>query len=157
MASRIGVGDEAPDFELQSQSNDTVRLSKFRGQKPVVLFFYPRDDSAGCTAEVCSFRDSYEDFTEAGAEVIGISSDSVDSHDKFAGKHRLPFTLVSDPGGTIRTAFDVPNTMGKMLPGRVTYVIDTEGIVRYVFNSQMNVFGHVKSALKVVRELQNGQ
>lgn len=157
MASKIDVGDEAPDFELPNQKGETVRLAKFRGQKPVVLFFYPRDDSAGCTAEVCSFRDSYEDFSEAGAEVIGISSDSVESHEKFAGKYRLPFTLVSDRGGAVRSEYGVPSTMGKLLPGRVTYVIDVEGIVRHVFNSQVNVFGHVKSALKVLRDLQNGQ
>jgi peroxiredoxin Q/BCP len=153
MAEKIGAGDVAPDFELLSQKGEKVRLSAFRGSKPVVLFFYPRANSAGCTAEVCAFRDSYEVFTDAGAEVIGISSDAVSAQEHFAGKHSLPFLLVSDEGGQVREAYGVPNSMGKLLPGRATYVIDKEGVVRHVFNSQMNINGHVKTAVKVIGEL----
>ena len=152
MADRsVGVGDSAPDFTLDSGSGP-VALSAYRGDKVVVLYFYPKDDSYGCTKEACAFRDSFEDFVDAGAEVIGVSSDSVASHESFAGKHRLPFTLVADPGGAVRRQFGVPSTLG-MLPGRVTYVIDREGVVRHVFNSQMRIGDHVGQALDVVRRL----
>lgn len=153
MADRIGVGDDAPDFTLPSQTGFDVTLSHFQEKKTVVLFFYPKDDTRGCTAEVCSFRDSYEVFAEAGAEVIGISSDSVDSHERFAGKYALPFTLVSDRDGEVRKRYGVPSTLG-ILPGRVTYVIDRSGKVRHVFNSMTNIGEHVQGALKIVQELQ---
>jgi len=152
-APQIGLGDRAPDFTLPTQSGTEVTLSDFRDKKTVVLFFYPKDETAGCTAEVCSFRDNYEVFTEAGAEVIGISSDSVSSHERFAGRYSLPFTLVSDEGGEIRKRYGVPSKLG-ILPGRVTYVIDRSGVVRHVFNSMVNINGHVKGALKIVQELQ---
>lgn len=153
MADKIQTGDQAPDFTLPSQGGDEVTLSDFRNRKTVVLFFYPKDETAGCTAEVCSFRDNYEVFAEAGAEVIGISSDSVESHQKFAQHYSLPFTLLSDRGGAVRKTYGVPSTLG-LLPGRVTYVIDRSGQVRHVFNSQSNIGGHIKSALKIVQELQ---
>jgi peroxiredoxin Q/BCP len=152
-APQIGVGDQAPDFTLPTQLGTEVTLSEFREKKTVVLFFYPKDETAGCTAEVCSFRDNYEVFTEAGAEVIGISSDSVSSHERFAGRYALPFTLASDEGGQIRKRYGVPSKLG-ILPGRVTYVIDRSGVVRHVFNSMVNINGHVKGALKIVQELQ---
>ena len=149
---RVGVGDPAPDFTLPSQSGEDVRLSAYRGERVVVLYFYPKDETAGCTAEACAFRDNYEVFTEAGAEVIGISSDSVESHEEFAAHHRLPFVLVSDRGGAVRKRYQVPTTLG-LLPGRVTYVIDQQGIIRYVFAQQLNVAQHVEKALRIVREL----
>lgn len=153
MADKIETGDQAPDFTLPDQRGENVTLSDFHGKKTVVLFFYPKDETAGCTAEVCSFRDHYDVFTEAGAEVIGVSSDSVESHDKFAQHYSLPFTLVSDKGGVVRKRYGVPATMG-LLPGRVTYVIDRSGVVRHVFNSQVNIGAHIKNALRVVQELQ---
>ncbi|MGH2516333.1 MAG: peroxiredoxin, partial [Ktedonobacterales bacterium] len=104
------------------------------------------------TAEACAFRDHYEVFKEAGAEVIGISSDSVGSHEGFAAHHRLPFALVSDAGGAVRKRYQVPSTFG-LLPGRVTYVIDQQGIVRYMFSQQLNATQHVTEALRIVREL----
>ncbi len=152
-AVKIGLGDEAPDFTLPSQTGAEVTLSDFRDKKTVVLFFYPKDETAGCTAEVCSFRDNYEVFAEAGAEVIGISSDSVSSHERFAGRHSLPFTLVSDAGSVVRKRYGVPSKLG-LLPGRVTYVIDRAGVVRHVFNSMVNINAHVKGALEIVRQLQ---
>ncbi len=108
----------------------------------MVLYFYPKDDTRGCTAEACAFRDSYEVFTDSGADVIGISSDSPGQHAAFASKHRLPFTLLSDQGGQIRKRYGVPAVLG-LLPGRVTYVIDRQGVVRQVFNSMTNISGHV--------------
>ncbi len=122
----------------------------------VVLYFYPRDDTRGCTAEACAFRDSFEVFTDAGAEVIGVSSDSVDRHAAFADKHKLPFTLLSDKGGQVRKLYGVPAVLG-LVPGRVTYVIDREGTVRHSFNSMTNIGQHISDALRIVRELQAGQ
>jgi thioredoxin-dependent peroxiredoxin len=146
----VGVGSKAPDFSLPSQSGEMVNLKDFLGQKPVVLFFYPKDDTPGCTKEVCAFRDDYEEFGKLDAEVIGVSSDSVDSHRRFASKHDLSFTLLSDEGGKVRKLYGVPSTFG-LFPGRVTYVIDEEGVIRYVFSSQLGVEQHVKEALKALR------
>ncbi|HKD87206.1 MAG TPA: peroxiredoxin [Streptosporangiaceae bacterium] len=156
MARGIRAGDKAPDFTLSSQSGEQVRLRDRLGQRVVVLYFYPKDDTRGCTAEACAFRDSYEVFTDAGADVIGISSDSVASHAAFADKHKLPFTLLSDKGGHVRKSYGVPAVLG-LVPGRVTYVIDRKGTVRHVFNSMTNIGQHISDALKVVRELQAGQ
>ena len=156
MARGVQVGDKAPDFALPSQSGDQVRLSDRLGERVVVLYFYPKDNTRGCTAEACAFRDSHEVFTDAGAEVIGISSDSADKHAAFAGQHKLPFTLLSDAGGQVRKSYGVPSVLG-MLPGRVTYVIDRTGIVRHVFNSMTNIGRHVNDALDVVKKLQAEQ
>lgn len=148
----IQVGDLAPDFTLPNQAGTPVTLSDFRGKKAVVLYFYPKDDTPGCTIESCTFRDSYTDFEATGAEVIGISSDSPASHQQFAAKHKLPFTLVSDEGSKVRNAYGVPSTLG-LLPGRVTYIIDLEGKVRHIFNSQFNPKAHVSEAIKVIKAL----
>jgi peroxiredoxin Q/BCP len=126
-----------------------VSLSDFLGRKPLVLFFYPKDDTPGCTKQACAFRDDHEEFGKLDAEVIGISSDSVDSHKRFAGKHSLPFLLLSDEGGTVRKLYGVPNTFG-LFPGRVTYVIDAEGTVGHVFASQLGVEKHVEEARKAL-------
>ncbi len=149
---RVGVGDRAPDFALPNASGETVRLSDFQGQRNVVLYFYPKDESLGCTAQACAFRDSYQDFQDAGAEVIGVSSDSEESHGQFATHHRLPFILLSDRGGAVRKRYGVPATMG-VIPGRVTYVIDKQGIVRHVFSSQSNIGRHISDALETLRAL----
>jgi thioredoxin-dependent peroxiredoxin len=152
----VRVGDKAPDFTLPSQSGAPVRLHDRIGQRVVVLYFYPKDDTRGCTAQACAFRDSYQAFTGEGADVIGVSSDSVDRHAAFAGKHNLPFTLLSDAGGKVRKTYGVPATLG-LIPGRVSYVIDRDGTVRHVFNSMTNINGHIKDALDVVRKLQSQQ
>jgi peroxiredoxin Q/BCP len=148
----IREGDTAPEFEAVGHAGQTVRLADFRGKQPVVLFFYPKDGTPICTREACAFRDAYEDFVAAGAAVIGVSGDPAESHRAFAEAHRLPFTLLSDPGGSLRRLFGVPKTLG-VLPGRVTYVIDAAGVVRCVFNSQMFAGRHVAEALRVLREL----
>ncbi len=146
----IKAGDKAPDFELQQQDGTTFRLYDVLKTKNVVLYFYPKDNTPGCTKQACEFRDQYEVFKEYGAEVIGISSDSEDSHEKFGQTHRLPFVLLSDKGGRIRKLFGVPRTMG-IVPGRVTYVIDQQGTVRFVFNSLTKPLEHVKKALNVLQ------
>jgi peroxiredoxin Q/BCP len=153
MARGIQVGDKAPDFTLPSQSGEQVRLQDRLGERVVVLYFYPRDDTRGCTAEACAFRDSHEVFADAGAEVIGVSSDSVGKHAAFADKHKLPFTLLSDQRGRVRKRYGVPAVFG-VLPGRVTYVIDRQGTVRHVFNSMTNIGQHVGDTLEVVQRLQ---
>jgi peroxiredoxin Q/BCP len=151
MAS-IRVGDRAPDFALTSHTGERVSLAEFRGSKAVVVFFYPKDGTAVCTKEACSFRDAYENFVQAGAVVIGVSSDSVESHQAFAGGHRLPFVLLADTDGSLRRSFGVSKTLG-IMPGRVTYVIDKEGVVRHMFTSQFSADRHVSEALAVVRQL----
>jgi peroxiredoxin Q/BCP len=152
MADRIKVGDKAPDFELKSQRGEAIKLRDYLGKKAVVLYFYPKDETPGCTKEACAFRDSYEVFKEAGAEVIGISSDDEESHSIFSLKYSLPFALLSDEGGKVRHEFGVPSSLG-LLPGRVTYVIDKEGVVRSIFSSQTDIDGHVNETLKVLRSL----
>src|SRR5215475_4952188 len=154
MARGIEVGDKAPDFTLPSQSGDQVRLYDLLGRSVVVLYFYPKDETRGCTAEACAFRDSHEVFAEAGAEVIGVSSDSAGKHAAFADHHKLPFTLLSDKGGRVRKSYGVPPVLG-LIPGRITYVIDRTGTVRHVFNSMTNIGQHVGDALAVVRRLQS--
>jgi peroxiredoxin Q/BCP len=150
----VGVGSKAPDFTLLSQSGEMVSLRDFLGKKPVVLYFYPKDDTPGCTKEACAFRDSFEEFRKLDAEVIGISSDSVESHRSFAKKHDLPFTLLSDEDGKVRRLYGVPNTLG-LFPGRVTYVIDEEGVVRHIFSSQLGMEKHVEEALKALRSIES--
>ena len=153
MRIEVKVGDKAPDFELATSSGETVRLSDYLGKKTVVLYFYPKDFSPGCTKEACAFRDNYELFKDAGAEVIGVSSDTMESHSSFSAKLSLPFKLLSDKGGKVRETFGVPSSLG-MVPGRVTYVIDKQGIVRYIFNSQINPERHMEESLNIVRSLQ---
>lgn len=150
----IQAGEKAPDFEKPVHNGESVRLSQYQGQKAVVLYFYPKDETPGCTAEACTFRDNYEDFVEAGAVVIGVSSDSEDSHRSFASHHRLPFLLISDKDQKIRKAYGVPKTLG-LLPGRVTFVIDRDGVIQHTFNSQINAKKHVTEALGVVKSLPN--
>jgi len=148
----LKVGDVAPDFTLPAQEGRTVRLSDFRGKKPVVVYFYPKDNTPGCTTEACTFRDQYHDFQQMGAEVIGISSDDTASHEGFATKHRLPFILLSDTDGAVRKAYGVPATLG-LLPGRMTFVIDQDGVIRHIFNSQLRAARHVEEALGILKKL----
>jgi peroxiredoxin Q/BCP len=150
------VGERAPEFRLRDGQGREVALSSLLGKGPVVVFFYPKDETPVCTAEACAFRDSYEDFQTAGAEVVGISQDGVDSHDAFARRHKLPFPLLADEGGRVRKDWSVPNTLG-ILPGRVTYVLDAAGVCQHVFSSQFRAGKHVEEALSVVRSLARGR
>jgi len=152
MKKQLSVGDKAPDFSLFSQKGSVVNLRDLLCASEVVLYFYPKDNTPGCTAEAKAFRDSYSVFKEMGAEVVGVSSDSVDSHIGFASRCDVPFTLLSDPGGKVRKLYGVPSTLG-LLPGRVTYVIDTQGVVRHIFNSQFNATKHVEEAISVLRSI----
>ena len=146
----VKIGDIAPDFSLESASGQRVSLSDFRGMKSVVLYFYPKDETTGCTREACGFRDSYEAFKRLGAEVLGVSSDSSESHRKFAEHHTLPFTLLSDPKKVVRKLYGVRSSIG-IIPGRVTYIIDREGRVIHIFNSQTRPEEHVREALRILK------
>jgi peroxiredoxin Q/BCP len=149
----VRVGDPAPDFTLLAATGQPVSLSQYRGQSEVILFFYPKDHSPVCTAQACSFRDSYEALRSAGAEVIGVSTDSVESHRHFAGRNRLAFHLLSDSDGAVRARYGVPRTLG-VIPGRVTYLIDKQGVVRHIFASQFQPARHVDEALRVLQQIQ---
>ena len=146
------TGDRAPDFKLPSLRGGEVGLSDFAGKKNVVLFFYPKDETPGCTVEACTFRDAYQDFVDAGAEVIGVSNDSVESHQSFANRHHLPMQLLSDRGGRVRELYGVKKTLG-LIAGRETFVIDKQGIVRHVFRSQINAKAHVAESLEVLKRI----
>jgi thioredoxin-dependent peroxiredoxin len=152
----VKIGDLAPDFILEAASGQKVSLSDFKGKRSVVLYFYPKDETMGCTKEACGFRDSYEVFKRLGAEVIGISSDSSESHRKFAEHYSLPFTLLSDPKKEVRKLYGVKSSMG-IIPGRVTYVIDTEGRVIHIFNSQTRAEEHVREALRILEASTSGR
>ena len=141
----VAIGEIAPDFVLPRADGTPLQLSSLRGRK-VVLFFYPRDDSPVCTVQACAFRDVYEELTTAGAEVVGVSSDSADSHRRFAANRELPFPIVSDPDGAVRRLYGASSSLLFGKTGRVTYLIDEEGIVRDVFSSMFRPFEHVRRA-----------
>ena len=149
---KVKVGDKAPDFTLPNQDGEIVSLSDYIYKKNVVLFFYPKDFSPGCTTQACSFRDHYENFTDLGAEVIGISSDSVESHKRFLDEYLLPFTLLSDEDGEVRSLYGSTKGFG-MLPGRYTFILDKSGTIQHIFTSETNMTKHIDEALKVLREI----
>jgi len=132
---------------------DDVTLSEFLGKKNIVLYFYPKDETTGCTKEACTFRDNYEELTNLGAEVLGVSGQSVESHKSFASHYGLPFILLSDEGNKVRELYGVPSSMG-IIPGRVTYIIDKKGMVRHIFNSQTQAQRHVEEAKKTLLEIE---
>jgi thioredoxin-dependent peroxiredoxin len=156
MSDRIKEGDKAPDFELRKPDGGLFRLKDHLQENNVVLYFYPMDNTPGCTKQACLFRDQYEVFKEQGAEVVGISSDSADSHHKFERSYKLPFILLSDKGNQVRNLYGVPRKFG-LIPGRVTYVIDRTGTVQYVFNSLSKPEEHVHNALEVLKRINQKQ
>ncbi|WP_395044839.1 peroxiredoxin [Flavobacterium sp.] len=147
----LKIGDKIPNFKLNDANGNLFESSSLLG-KPSVIYFYPKDNTAGCTAQACSFRDQYEDFKDLGAAVIGISSDSVSSHQKFAKQYKLPFVLLSDASKKIRKLFGVPTGMFGLIPGRVTYVADKEGIIKMIFDSMMPK-NHISNALKAIKKM----
>lgn len=152
MGNAPRVGERAPDFTLPRADGTPFRLSDAVRRGVVVLYFYPKDETMGCVAEACAFRDEYDVFTEAGAEVVGVSADSSESHRQFAAHHRLPFVLLTDADGAVRKLYGVGKALG-ILDGRMTYVIDTKGVVRHVFSSRLQPTRHVAEALAIVRGL----
>lgn len=148
----LKVGDTVPDFMAKDAKGNTFDSSTVVGKKPVVIYFYPKDDTRVCTEQACNFRDHYEDFTDLGAEVIGVSGDSTTSHQKFAQKHQLPFTLLSDHDKKLRNLFGVPTALFGLIPGRVTYVIDKKGIVQLIFDNLSGKI-HIEKALQILKKI----
>lgn len=148
---KIEIGNQVPSFSLPDQNDILFNVKDYIG-KPMVIYFYPKDDTPGCTKQACKFRDDFESFTDLGALVIGISADSVASHKKFEEQYNLPFILLSDTKNEVRQLFGVPKNLF-LIPGRVTYVIDKNGIIQYVFNSQLSTDKHIENALKKLKEI----
>jgi thioredoxin-dependent peroxiredoxin len=153
ISQKIEKGSKVPSFTLKDQNGKLFDINTVLGKKNLVIYFYPKDDSPGCTKEACAFRDQFEVFTQADALIIGISGQSVESHKKFAEKYHLSFTLLSDEGNKIRKLFGVPTDLFGAIPGRVTYVVDKAGTVVYVFDSQSQATKHVDEALRILKEL----
>lgn len=147
------VGSTVPSFSLKDQNGEVFNLDAVKGKYNLVIYFYPKDDSPGCTKEACSFRDQFEVFKKEDALIIGISGQSVKSHLAFAKKHRLNYTLLSDEGNKVRKSFGVPTSLLGLLPGRVTYVVNKEGKVVFVFNSQLNTDKHIEEAMRILKEM----
>ncbi|WP_258105065.1 peroxiredoxin [Marinoscillum sp. MHG1-6] len=152
MSKTLNIGDPIPQLTLKDQDGKEVNLSELRGH-PVVIYFYPKDDTPGCTTEACSFRDQYEDFENAGAEVIGISADSVSSHKRFATKYRLNFRLLSDKGRKAEKAFGVERNLLGLIGGRVTFVFDAKGHLIKEFNSARNFLAHITESLDALNAI----
>lgn len=148
---KIKTGDKAPSFSLLNQHGNKVTLDNLLKEHILVLYFYPKDETPGCTTEACKFRDDYEIFKDNGAEVVGISSDSVESHLAFSKNHNLPFQLLSDEHGKIRKKYDVPKTLG-LIAGRVTYIISQDGKILHIFNSQFKPQKHIEEAIKIIKQ-----
>lgn len=147
----LKIGDKAPFFTAVDADGNAFESKEIIGKKPVVIYFYPKDNTPGCTAQACGFRDAYEDFIDFGAEVIGVSSDTVSSHKKFSKQYKLPFILLSDSNKKIRKLFGVPNQLFGLLPGRVTYIINKEGIIIMIFDSVMAT-KHIAIALESLKK-----
>lgn len=145
----LKIGDTVPYFELKDQIGELFKSDSIIGQRPAVVYFYPKDETPGCTAEACSFRDNYEDFKDLGAEVIGISSDSIGSHKRFAQRHRLPFVLLADTKKKVQRLFKLPKLLFGLYTKRITFVIDANGKVVYVHDSLLAT-SHIKKALKAL-------
>ena len=150
---KVVVGSQVPAFELKNQYNELFSLDSVIGKKNLVIYFYPKDDTPGCTKEACSFRDQFAVFADADAMIIGISAQSVESHLAFAQKHRLNYQLLSDTGNKVRKLFGVPSNLFGLVPGRVTYIVDKKGNVVYIFNSQMDAEKHVDEALRILQAM----
>ena len=148
----LKIGDKAPSFVAIDANGTSFDSKDIIGKKPVVIYFYPKDNTPGCTAQACSFRDQYEDFKDLGADVLGISSDSIASHKKFAKQYKLPFILLSDNDKKIRNLFGVKPGLFGLIPGRVTYVVDKEGVIQMIFDSVMAT-SHIPRALEKVKKI----
>ena len=147
----LKVGDKIPFFTAKDSNGNSFEVRDYIGQ-PLVIYFYPKDDTPGCTIQACTFRDQYQDFKDLGAEVFGISSDSIQSHQKFIKRYKLPFILISDFDKKIRNAFGVPNDLFGLLPGRATYVTDKEGVIKLIFDSTSSKI-HIQKALQILKTM----
>jgi peroxiredoxin Q/BCP len=148
---RLQPGDQLPHFILNDEKHQPIDIASIKG-KFLVLYFYPKDDTPGCIKEACSFRDSFQELTDAGAVIFGVSANRPDSHARFKLKYNLPFSLLSDTGNELRKLFGVPSDLFGLLPGRVTYIFDPECRLIHVFKSQLSPEKHVKEALKIIEK-----
>lgn len=151
--NKLKVGDKVPDFVLKDQNNVDFNIDNFRGKQVLVIYFYPKDDTPGCTTEACSFRDEFEIFTDLHVKVIGVSSDNVASHKKFEEKYNLPFTLLADTDKKVQKLFGVPKSFLGLVPGRVTYIINKEGVVVHIFNSMTDAKKHITKSLSIIKKM----
>jgi peroxiredoxin Q/BCP len=149
---KLKVGDAIPEFDLQDEQG-VLRSLKAPFEKKIVFFFYPKDNTPGCTMEACAFRDAYEDFSKEGVDIYGISNDSPESHRNFKQRNNLPYPLLSDPNGRLREAFGVKKDFFGLIPGRVTYIVDEKGVVRHIYKSHLNMEGHIRESLEAVRKI----
>ncbi len=147
----ITKGNNCPDFSLLNQEGEMIHIKDLIGTKNLVIYFYPKDNTWGCTKQACSFQENQQDFLDLDCCVIGISSDSVLSHKTFADEHRLKFMLLSDMNDVVRNKFGVPTSFFGLIKGRVTYLIDKKGIVKGVYNSQINATKHIPKALEILK------
>ncbi len=147
----IEIGDKLPSFSLLDQNGELFSSDDYIGKTALVIYFYPKDDTSGCTKEACKFRDNYEDFTDLEVQIIGISGDSVESHKNFADKYNLPFTLLADTDNDVRGLFGVPTSFFGTVPGRVTYVVNNSGVVIHIYNSMIKAENHIDEALKALK------
>jgi peroxiredoxin Q/BCP len=145
----ISIGDIIPDFSLKDQNGEVIDIGSIKGKKKLVIFFYPQDGSHGCTREACYFRDLSEVFDESGAVVVGISGQSVESHKNFADSYKLNYPILCDEDNRIRKMLGVPSTFFGLIPGRVTYITDTNGKVVHIFNSHVQAERHADEALRI--------
>jgi len=148
----LEIGDYIPDFELQDQYGQWVQRDDFEGQ-PLVMFFYPKDHTPGCTAEACSFRDYESEFHAAGAQVIGINDAEVSIHKNFADKYDLNYPVLSDPGHTLRKSFGAPGLLFNSVANRITYVTDSSHKVAYIFKSLFRANDHVSESLDFIKKM----
>lgn len=149
---KLEVGDKLPLFVLKDQNGEEFKVENYLGKQKLVVYFYPKDDTPGCTKEACKFRDDYEVFKDLNAKIIGISADDVASHKNFAAKYNLPFTLLSDENNGLRKSFGVPGNLFGLVPGRVTYVIGLDGKVKYIFNNLFQAEKHIEEAINILQK-----
>ena len=152
----LKVGDSAPDFCLPDQNGRQVRLSDVLKKSHAIIYFYPKDNTTGCTAQSCSFRDNFDEVQDKNTQIIGISTDDIASHRAFAEQYGLPFILLSDGNGSVRKSFGVRKTLG-LLPGRATFVVDRHGIIRFAFSSQIHIQRHVDEAIRALAAIEQDQ
>ncbi len=147
----VEVGDKLPVFSLPDQDGVTFTSIDYIGKEAMVIYFYPKDDTSGCTKEACKFRDNYENFMDLNVKIVGISGDSIESHKNFVDKYNLPFTLLADTKNEVRKLFGVPGNLFGAIPGRVTYVVNKEGFVIQIYNSMIKAENHIDVALKALK------
>ena len=152
----LKINDPCPIFELPNQFGEIIKIDDLLGKKILVIFFYPKDNTAGCTLEACAFRDKFLEFQDLDCEIIGVSSDHQSEHLQFSEKNLLPYTLLSDTAKTVRKQFEVPSNLFGLIPGRVTYVIGLDKKIKGIYNSQINPFGHSKNAIEMAKALKLG-